>query len=247
MTSTPSPHQVFDLLISGISAHRWHDLADLYTEDAVVEIPFTIPEPIRLQGREMIRRHFAAAASGPLTLTAGSVVVHETADPNVVVAEFDYTGHVSSTGRSFRAANIQVLGARDGLIAWSRDYHDHRAIAEALRPPAVDPTTLIHRMYEAFNTRDLGAVDDLFAAGFISHPLRSSGVACVKDAWTRLHTTYPQIAVEVEEVIATVSKVVVRSTLRGVSQLDPAPTMMEIIRVEDGKIAEVWGVSSLGH
>jgi hypothetical protein len=58
--------------------------------------------------------------------------VHETADPEVIVAEFDYVGHVATTDTTFRVANIQVLRIRDGLIVESRDYHDHLAFAHAL-------------------------------------------------------------------------------------------------------------------
>jgi ketosteroid isomerase-like protein len=98
-------------------------------------MPFAPSPPARLEGREAIRAHFAAAASGPLTLQASNVVVHDTGDPEVVIAEFDYDGQVSTTGRSFRVSNIQVLRVRNGQIVSSRDYHDHLAIAAALDQP----------------------------------------------------------------------------------------------------------------
>ena len=65
-------------------------------------------------------------------LRAGNVVVHHTDDPEVIIAEFDYHGQVSTTGRSFQVANIQVLRVRDGQIVSSRDYHNHAAIAAVL-------------------------------------------------------------------------------------------------------------------
>ena len=135
MSDRTSPRSVFESLLQGISAGKWDDLADLYAEDAVVELPFAPSPPGRLEGREAIRAHFAAAARGPLTLQASNVVVHDTGDPEVVIAEFDYHGQVSATGRSFRVANIQVLRVRNGHIVSSRDYHDHPAIAAALGRP----------------------------------------------------------------------------------------------------------------
>jgi len=39
-------------------------------------------------------------------------VVHDTADPEVIVGEFDYHGQVATTGRAFRVANVQVLRIR---------------------------------------------------------------------------------------------------------------------------------------
>ena len=129
MSDPASPRQVLDSLLRGISDGRWNDLADLYAEDAVVEQPFAPTPPRRLEGREAVRAHFAAAAQGPLRLQVSNLVVHETADPEVVVAEFDYDGRVATTGRTFRVANIQVLRVRGGQIVSSRDYHDHLALA----------------------------------------------------------------------------------------------------------------------
>ncbi|MGW2309368.1 nuclear transport factor 2 family protein [Actinomadura luteofluorescens] len=129
-----SPREVFARLSAGISAGRWHELAALYAEDAVVEQPFALPPaPPRLEGRAAIDRHFRAAARGPLELRARDVLVHDTADPEVIVAEFGYDGRVTASGRAFRVANIQVLRVRDGLIAETRDYHDHPGFARALR------------------------------------------------------------------------------------------------------------------
>ncbi|MEU8125065.1 nuclear transport factor 2 family protein [Spirillospora sp. NPDC049024] len=130
----PTPREVFARLSAGISAGRWDELAALYAEDAVVEQPFALPPaPPRLEGRAEIDRHFRAAARGPLELRARDVVVHETADPEVIVAEFGYDGRVVPPGRAFRVANIQVLRVRDGLIAETRDYHDHPGFARAMR------------------------------------------------------------------------------------------------------------------
>ena len=132
MPESASPSAVLAQLLRGIAAGAWQELPELYAEDAVVEQPFAVPEPVRLVGREAIRAHFAAAAAGPLVLRAANVVVHETGDPEVIVAEFDYDGQVTTTGHSFRVANVQVLRVRAGRIVSSRDYHNHLALAAAL-------------------------------------------------------------------------------------------------------------------
>jgi uncharacterized protein len=129
-----TPQEVHARLLEGIGTRQLHTLADLYAEDAVVDMPLARPQPRRLEGRETIRRHFETFAHGPLSFKVSNVVVHQTTDPDVIVAEFDYEGHVSTSGRTFHAANVQVFCVRDGLIAWSRDYHDHAAIAAALAP-----------------------------------------------------------------------------------------------------------------
>lgn len=59
------------------------------------------------------------------------MVVHETADPEVVVAEWTYDGE-GADGRAFQVANIQVTRVRDGKILASRDYHNHFVLTEAM-------------------------------------------------------------------------------------------------------------------
>lgn len=145
MSDPTSPRSVFESLLQGISDGKWSDLADLYAEDAVVEMPFAPSSPTRLEGREAVRAHFAAAAGGPLKIQASNIVVHDTADPEVVIAEFDYDGQVTTTGRSFRVANIQVLRVRNGKIVSSRDYHNHLALAAAFGQPHELLSSLAHR------------------------------------------------------------------------------------------------------
>jgi ketosteroid isomerase-like protein len=133
-----SPREVVEALMRGIADDRWDDLDRLYADGAVVEYPFALPASMRLEGRDAIRRHFAAAAAGPLQLQTRNMVVHETADPEVVVAEWDYEGRVTTTGRSFRVSNIQVSTVREGKIVASRDYHNHVVLAAVMgRLPAV--------------------------------------------------------------------------------------------------------------
>ncbi|MCX5207741.1 nuclear transport factor 2 family protein [Kitasatospora sp. NBC_00240] len=132
MSETLSSREVFLELLAGITAGRFAELAELYAEDAVVETVFQPVGPRRLEGRAVLRARFAeVAAHSPLDLTARNVVVRETDDPEVVVAEWDYQVHHRESGRAFEAANIQVLRVRDGLIVHSRDYHDHLALATA--------------------------------------------------------------------------------------------------------------------
>ena len=132
MSGSASPRDVIERLIQGISRGGWQELDELYADDALVEYPFALPSgPARLAGRSAIRRYFAAVARLPLELKAHHVVVHETKDPEVVIAEYDYDGLVTTTGRSFQVSNIQVSRVRDGQIVASRDYHNHPVLADA--------------------------------------------------------------------------------------------------------------------
>jgi uncharacterized protein len=104
----------------------------LYAPDALVEYPFAVTAPTRLDGRDAIRRYFAAVARTPLELRARNITVRETSDPEVVVADWDYDGLITTTGRSFQVSNIQVSRIRDGQIVASRDYHNHVILADVL-------------------------------------------------------------------------------------------------------------------
>ncbi|WP_030275855.1 nuclear transport factor 2 family protein [Streptomyces sp. NRRL B-24484] len=132
MSETRSPREVFHALLDGITAGRFSELAELYAEDAVVETVFEPVGPRRFEGRAVLAARFAeVGAASPLELAAANVVVRETDDPEVVVAEFDYRAHHRVTGKRFEVANIQVLRVRDGRIVHSRDFHDHLALVAA--------------------------------------------------------------------------------------------------------------------
>ena len=124
-----TPRDVLAMLLSGIDEGRWTELSRLYADDAVVEQPLLAPTPGRIVGREQIDAHFSAAASGPIRLRVRNLVVHDTTDPEVIIAEYDYEATHAVTGRTTTLANIQVLRVRDGKIQASRDYHDHLRLA----------------------------------------------------------------------------------------------------------------------
>ncbi|MFC9285955.1 ester cyclase [Streptomyces sp. NPDC057052] len=113
-----------------------------------------------------------------------------------------------------------------------------------------DVRALAQRMYEAFNTRDLTAAKAIFSADFVSHPLGTVGVDSVVKAWSGLHTMFPDIQVIVEDMLVDADKAAVRTSLHGIPAgggEQALPSMMEIFRVRDGRIAELWGLSSLSR
>jgi len=61
-----------------------------------------------------------------------NIRVHQTADPEVIITEFEYAGRNTENGREFVVPNIFVLRVRDGHIVESRDYAHHRAFDEAM-------------------------------------------------------------------------------------------------------------------
>jgi ketosteroid isomerase-like protein len=107
-------------------------LAALYAEQTDVRHPFAPlgDEPMRSRGE--LREHFANAGgltSGAERFEPVGTIVHQTQDPEVVVAEFAYDG--SAGGRDFTIPCIFVVRVRDGQIVESRDYGDHLGLARA--------------------------------------------------------------------------------------------------------------------
>lgn len=125
-----NPLEVVEQLLAGVGDGPSAELADLYAHDAVVELPFAGPSGMRIEGRDALRAHFARSGQLPIRLMPENVTLHEAADGEVVVAEYEY--RIEAGGRSFRAANVQIVTVRDGLISRSRDFHDHPALGAAL-------------------------------------------------------------------------------------------------------------------
>lgn len=121
-----SPREVFLALVNGVAEGRWEELPDLYAEQTDVVHPF---DPLRapaLRSRDELREHFAPTGTGPhLRRRAAGITIHETTDPEVIIAEFEYQGTVVETGEPFAQPGIFVLRVRDGEIVSSRDYFDH--------------------------------------------------------------------------------------------------------------------------
>jgi uncharacterized protein len=132
MAESLSPSEVFLALVNGVAEGRWAELPDLYAEQTHVVHPF---DPLRapaLRTREELREHFTPAGAGPAQpRRAANVTIHQTTDPEVIVAEFEYQGTMPGTGEPFAVPGIFVLRVRDGEIVSSRDYFDHLTAARA--------------------------------------------------------------------------------------------------------------------
>jgi len=132
MAESPSPSEVFLALVNGVAEGRWEELPSLYAEQTNVVHPF---DPLRapaLRTREELREHFTPTGADPTPpRRAANITIHQTTDPEVIVAEFEYQGTVANTGEPFAVPGIFVLQVRNGQIVSSRDYFDHLTAARA--------------------------------------------------------------------------------------------------------------------
>ena len=128
--------------------------------------------------------------------------------------------------------------------------------------PADRQTTnkaIFTRFQGALNTGDLDliskTIDDLVEPDVVFHapaPVDASGARAIKQVWAALLRAFPDIHVAVEDVIAEGDKVVIRNTVTGTQLgeyrgMPPSGTPVTydeifIVRIADGRIAEIWGV-----
>jgi predicted ester cyclase len=108
---------------------------------------------------------------------------------------------------------------------------------------------LARRMYAAFNDRDLDALDELLAADFVDRTAtldQAPGVTGFKKTWAWFHTAFPDVQIFVEDMIAEGEKVATYVTFRGIQPQREHTAlrgrMIEIIRIVDGKVTELWNL-----
>ncbi|MFF7365944.1 nuclear transport factor 2 family protein [Streptomyces sp. NPDC008125] len=129
-----TPHEVLARYYRAMLDKSPDDLADLYAVDAVHEFPFTSPGfPPRFEGRAAVRAGYRAAwgAGEARVREVRRIAVHETADPDVLIAEHVVVGTVAAGATPFTVPGLLVLRVRDGLITRVRDYMDGWGVAAA--------------------------------------------------------------------------------------------------------------------
>ena len=96
---------------------------DLMSEDFVMEFPYARPGmPTRVEGRAAVLAHLMKVAGDVSVDSASNLVTHETADPEVVILEFDGHGRSIRTGEPYEQRYISVIRARSGKIVHFKDY-----------------------------------------------------------------------------------------------------------------------------
>lgn len=105
---------------------------------------------------------------------------------------------------------------------------------------------LLQQMQECFNTRQFEQADDLFTPDFINHTLGTTGVESGKNAWRTVVAQFPDARVVAEDILIDGDKAALRSTVKGIvnSSDAPEPILIEIFRIEHGRLAETWGVGT---
>jgi steroid delta-isomerase-like uncharacterized protein len=119
--------------------------------------------------------------------------------------------------------------------------------------------TLVRKFFEVGPSRgDLAAADALLHPGFSLHtplPTPGPGIEAMNTVITTCRAAFHGLNVTIDDIMADADKVTARFTARGVHNgefmgLPPTGkpitmTGIEIFRIKDGKIAELWGEANL--
>jgi uncharacterized protein len=126
--------EIVERLVAAAVSEHPEDMADCYAGQVVIEMPFTAGlYPSRIETtRDELRQRFTASAAVRRYERLADVRIHETADPEVVIAEYSIHGHLVADGQPFVLTIAMVITVRDGQIVHSRDYADPVAGARVL-------------------------------------------------------------------------------------------------------------------
>ena len=133
--ATRSSRETAEQLLRAAVSDTPGDMADCYAPEVVIEMPFAVAAlyPSRIETtREELRARFQAGAASRRYKGLTDVTIHETADPEVIIAEYELHGEMTATGQPFSARFAMVITVRDGHIVHSRDYSDPIAGARLL-------------------------------------------------------------------------------------------------------------------
>ncbi len=107
-------------------------------------------------------------------------------------------------------------------------------------------TSLVNRIYKAFNNREIDLVDELFTNNFIDHTASSDQVPGgdgIKDAWNQIWDQFPEIKIIINDIINEDNKVVCRITFQNGDK--PIGHMIEIFYICEEKVKELWNIIKL--
>ena len=128
-----------DLLRQGLGdllAPGAESLTEMLAADGVVEFPFAPSGLIRsLTGRTELQAHLESLGDALELTSFHDLRVHRTADPEVVILEYQAEGRSAETDAPYNQTYISVFTLRDGYIQHFRDYWNPLVVLGAVGDP----------------------------------------------------------------------------------------------------------------
>ncbi|MFF4621765.1 nuclear transport factor 2 family protein [Nonomuraea jabiensis] len=128
-----NPCELVEHALDLLLAKDMRAFAGLWAEAGVIEFPFAPPGyPERVEGRTAVQRYLRGYPDLLDVQEITEKVVHQSVDPEVVIAEFEAAGLVVATGKPYRLRYVAVITVRYGEIQRYRDYWNPLAAAEIM-------------------------------------------------------------------------------------------------------------------
>jgi ketosteroid isomerase-like protein len=106
-------------------------LDHLYTEDYVLELPYSKPDPVRVEGRVNVQDYLAQAFQ--VFRFQLSITDHWKLDGvDGLVAEYVSEGTVVPTGKRYANTYVGIWRFRDGQVSRTKEWYDPIVSAEAM-------------------------------------------------------------------------------------------------------------------
>jgi ketosteroid isomerase-like protein len=121
----PTPAEVFEQFHHAGEHRDVEGFLDLLADDVLMEWMYPIPGlPSQMRGREQLREFYGRQSSRVAShrSTYRDVVLHQSTDPEVVIAEYVRDMTTVDTGETTTKPCVAVLRVRDGKICNFRDY-----------------------------------------------------------------------------------------------------------------------------
>jgi ketosteroid isomerase-like protein len=117
---------------AGIAEFSADKMLEHYTEDLVLEMPYTEPA-VTLEGKPTILKYLRGAFK-IFQFAIDITDVHELVDPTMLILEYTSKGTVTTTGKVYANRYVGVYWFRDDKICRVREYFNPALTAESLAP-----------------------------------------------------------------------------------------------------------------
>jgi uncharacterized protein len=133
LSTTAQRHlAIIDRAFAGIAEFSADKMLENYTDDLVLEMPYTAP-PTILNGKPTILKYLRGAFK-IFQFSIDITDVYEMADPSMLILEYTSKGTVTTNGKVYANRYVGVYWFRGDKICRVREYFNPALTAQSLAP-----------------------------------------------------------------------------------------------------------------
>lgn len=107
--------KILETFFEAVSVGDTATLAELYTEDFILEMPFVDFEGVRIEGLDKVAEYLAGALDR-FKIQLSLSHIFETTNPDILIAEYTSSGEFMPEGVPYDNRYITIYKFRDGKI-----------------------------------------------------------------------------------------------------------------------------------